>query len=105
MKTIKLHERLSNYLITRNSLNRVFNEVNSLEDDKIEIDFDKISFISRSCADEYLKLKSNCDKIIIEKNCLESVKIIFDLIEEQSSKQGHISNTRMVSASAPIVLL
>ncbi len=65
-----------------------FEEINSLRNDKIILDFEKITFISRSCADEYLKQRKASKKAIVEVNMSENVCNMFSLVNRQYKKEG-----------------
>ena len=80
MKKIILSKEISSNLVTRNSLDRFFSKTNKYKDETITIDFDGITFISRSGTDEYLKLKSNSKKKLKEINRLPDVKKMFELV-------------------------
>ena len=61
-----------------------FNEkIYSSKDDEIVIDFKNIGFISRSSAAEYLKLREECNKNLIEKNMSNEIKSMFNIVENQ----------------------
>ena len=61
-----------------------FNEkICSLKEDEIVIDFKDIEFISRSSAAEYLKLREECNKNLVEKNMPNEVKSMFNIVENQ----------------------
>lgn len=83
MKTIKISKVTSNYLVTRSNLNSFFKSLDKLDSKKIKLDFDGISFISRSCADEYVKLKKKINKQIEEVNMSKDVKAMLELVSSQ----------------------
>lgn len=82
-KTIFLYKEFGDNIFTRNKISYFFDRINSLREKEIIIDFRRVEFISRSCADEYLKLKKKSDKIIVEKNMSNEVKSMFKLVETQ----------------------
>ncbi len=87
MARIKLYSEMSSNLITRNSLKAVFSKINKLKDEKIIIDFERIEFVSRSCADEYLKQKAKSDKKIVEMNQSSDIKKMFDFVRKADIPQ------------------
>lgn len=90
MKKIKLllSERFGNKIFTRSTISDFFDELNNMKEDKIMLDFKDIDFISRSCADEYLKLKEKFSKNIIEENMSDAVCSMFKLVETQHKNSG-----------------
>ena len=87
-KRISLFEVFGNNVITRNSIFDFFTELEDLKEDKIVLDFKNITFISRSCADEYLKQKKISKMTLIEVNMSEDICNMFDLINRQYKKAG-----------------
>ena len=87
-KRISLFEVFSNNIITRNSISDFFEEVNSLKNNKIILDFKNITFISRSCADEYLKQRKASKKDILEANMSKNICEMFSLVNRQYKKAG-----------------
>lgn len=87
MKTIKISKN-GNYLITRNNISAFFDSINNIPDKEINLNFDSIHFISRSCADEYVKLKQMSDKTISETNLSPPVKTMINLVISQRLKNG-----------------
>ncbi len=84
IKKILLNKEFGENILTRNSIASFFNEkINNLKDDEITIDFKNIIFISRSSAAEYLKLRENSNKNLLEKNMSNEVKSMFNLVEKQ----------------------
>ena len=65
-----------------------FEEINSLKKDRITLDFKKVTFISRSCADEYLKQRKASKKKIVEANMSENVCNMLSLFNRQYQKEG-----------------
>ena len=82
-KTILLHKEIGNNIFTRDILSRFFEKINHSRENEIVIDFRKVVFISRSCADEYLKLKKRSEKVIVERNIPNEVKSMFKLVQNQ----------------------
>ncbi len=101
MKIIKISEEVSNYLITRTDLKNLFDNIDRLSDEEIIIDFKDVSFISRSCADEYLKLKNKINKKIDESNLMSDVRIMFEVVKFQLEKERE-DNPSLI---APIMFL
>jgi len=85
-KIIKLYDEFSDNIFTRKTVSSFFDRINKLKEKEIIIDFKNIEFISRSCADEYLKLKKETKKIIIERNLSNEIKSMFRLVENQLRK-------------------
>lgn len=87
-KRISLFDVFGNNIITRNSIADFFEEINSLKNYKIVLDFKKITFLSRSCADEYLKQKKASKKNILEVNVSNNLCEMFSLVNRQYQKEG-----------------
>ncbi len=84
-----LSDRFGNKIFTRSTISLFFNELKKLKEDKIVLDFKGIDFISRSCADEYLKLKDKLkSKTLIERNMSEEVCSMFKVVEIQYQNLG-----------------
>ena len=90
MKKIRLllSEYFGNKIFTRNTISDFFAELSNREEDSFVFDFKSIDFISRSCADEYLKLKEKFSKKLIEENMSDAVCSMFKLVETQHKNSG-----------------
>jgi len=64
-------------------MSEFFDFVNRSSEKNIILDFKDIYFISRSCADEYIKLKLNSKKELFEENLSEEVKQMFNIAKLQ----------------------
>ena len=80
---ISLHKEIGNNLLTRKSVISLFKKISSSKYENIVIDFKNIQFISRSCASEYLKLREETNKNLVEKNMSNKIKSMFDLVIKQ----------------------
>lgn len=88
MKSILIKEFFENsYVATREAITFFFENINSLEDKEILLDFSGINFISRSCADEYIKRKLNSKKILYEINFSSNVSKMFSLAAFQHKRE------------------
>jgi len=87
MKVIKVFKEIGNYVVTRDSVKELFRKVTDLVEDEIYFDFGNVQFISRSCADEYLKHKEISKKDIKEVNVLADVKEMLRVVRS-SRKNG-----------------
>ena len=90
-KKIQLSDHFGKMIITRNAIINLFDFINQLSEKGILIDFKDIEFISRSCADEYMKRKLISDKQIKEKNILPNILAMFLLVTKQNR------NSRMLT--------
>jgi len=52
------------------------------------LDFNNVAFISRSCADEYLKQRKKSKKKVVEANMSKNVCDMFSLVNRQYEKEG-----------------
>ena len=80
MKEIILAKEIGSNLITRHSLDRLFSKLKKYKSKELIIDFDNIKFVSRSGADEYIKLKNIIRKNIKEINQSDDVKKMFEIV-------------------------
>ena len=91
MKKIKLlvSDNFGNKIFTRNTISLFFEKLRKIKQEKIVLDFKGIDFISRSCADEYLKLKEKLKtKTLIEKNMSNEICSMFEVVENQYKNLG-----------------
>lgn len=82
-KIIKLYDEFSDNIFTRKTVSSFFDRINKLKEKEIVIDFKDIDFISRSCADEYLKFKKRTKKSIVEINMSNEIRSMFKVVENQ----------------------
>lgn len=85
---MKILDRLDENIFTRSTISELFKEINSLNSNELTLDFDSIKFISRSCADEYIKQKEKSAKKILEVNMSEEVFNMFKNVENQYKTAG-----------------
>lgn len=83
VKEILLRKYFGENILTRNSMASFFVEMELLDSVEIIIDFKNIKFISRSCVAEYLRLKRESKKKIVEKNMSINVRLMFKLVVNQ----------------------
>ena len=84
MDKILLKKELGENILTRNSLSYFFKKkIDSSKSDELVLDFKGIKFISRSCAAEYIKLRENSNKVLIEKNMSNEIRAMFYVIIKQ----------------------
>lgn len=87
-KRISLFEVFGNNIVTRNSVSSFFEEINNSKKAKVILDFSRITFISRSCADEYLKQRKESKKNIVEVNMPKNICDMFNLVNRQYKKEN-----------------
>ena len=87
-RKILLSQEFGSNIFTRNTISAFFEKVNKMKEEEIVLDFNDIEFISRSCADEYLKQKEESNKKIIERNMLDEVCHMFNAVKSQYDKKG-----------------
>jgi len=87
-RKILLSQEFGNNIFTRKTISAFFEKVNSQKEAEIVLDFNGVDFISRSCADEYLKQKEESDKKIIERNMSQEVCSMFNAVQNQYEKKG-----------------
>ena len=87
-KEVILANNFGKNIFTRSSIVDFFKMINSLNEKILTLDFAKIDFISRSCADEYLKQKKKMNKKIIERNISPEVYAMFRNVKNQYENEG-----------------
>ena len=89
MKKIKLLSAdFGNKIFTRSIISNFFDKLKNFKEKEIVLDFKDIDFVSRSCADEYLKLKEKISKKLVEENMSDAVCSMFKLVETQHKNSG-----------------
>ena len=89
MKTkILLSQKFGNNIFTRNTISSFLEKIKNMKEAEIVLDFKGVKFISRSCADEYLKQKENVKKKITEVNMPQEVCSMFNAVKNQYEKAG-----------------
>jgi hypothetical protein len=87
-KRILLIKEFGNNIFTRNTISSFIDKVEKSKENELVLDFKEIDFISRSCADEYIKRKKESKKIFIEANMSKDVCSMFKLVENQYKDAG-----------------
>lgn len=86
---ISLSEKFGDNIFTRKTISSFFKFLNKSKNDEVTLDFSGVNFISRSCADEYLKQKEKTKKKIIEANMSEDVCKMFSVVKKQYENAGY----------------
>ncbi len=86
--SISLAHEFGDNIFTRSTISNFFKKLNSLKNKEITLDFKGIKFISRSCADEYLKQKKESPKKIIEVSMSEDICNMFKNVKNQYENTG-----------------
>lgn len=84
-KKIYLSDYFGKMIITRNAVANFFSFLSRMQEKEIVLDFSEVEFISRSCADEYIKRKLISNKQIKEINISSNVSSMFLLVARQNS--------------------
>jgi ssDNA-binding Zn-finger/Zn-ribbon topoisomerase 1 len=94
---IKLYEIGSENLFTRRSIAELFDGINKSKTNKpVIIDFDRIEFVTRSVADEYIKCKQDSKRKVIERNIKPKVRSIIDIVSQKQKEKKDIFRTAEV---------
>jgi len=88
MAKIRLLEVFGNNIFTRRIISNFFEELKNMKENTIELDFSGIDFISRSCADEYVKQKKGIQKKIVEVNMSDNICSMFNVVKSQYDEKG-----------------
>lgn len=97
MKKIELFKELGSNVVTRNSLDSLFSKIKKYKSKEIVVDFNKVDFISRSGADEFLKLKSSTKKIIKEINMSDEVRDMFKVVTSPSQVNFNMTSVKILT--------
>jgi len=81
VKKISLFDNLGENVFTRTTMRDFLSKVSKTKDKKIAIDFRKVKFVSRSCADEYIKFLSNSKKEIESVNASPEVSMMMKVVK------------------------
>lgn len=103
MKKVLLSSEFGSNIFTRNTISSFFERINKLKDKEIALDFSSIDFISRSCADEYLKRKQNSKKKIVEVNMSKEVCSMFNAVQSQYKKAGFAISFSVCSVDKKLI--
>lgn len=87
---VLLSQELGDNIFTRNTISTFFERINKEKEVEIELDFSEVQFISRSCADEYLKQKKASNKKVVEVNMPDEVYLMFNAVKSQYDKAGFV---------------
>jgi anti-anti-sigma regulatory factor len=88
ISTIRLADIFPENIISRSSISMLFN--NKMQDSKIELDFSKIFFLSRSAAQQLELEKVELRKRNVEISCInanETIKKMLELVRNQSKSR------------------
>jgi len=88
VRKILLSQDFGSNIFTRKTISAFFEKINSQKETEIMLDFKGIEFISRSCADEYLKQKEESNKKVVEANMSQEVCSMFNAVQGQYEKKG-----------------
>jgi hypothetical protein len=80
---LALRDELSSNLAFRDSANRLFEHIDSLNKASIVVDFSGVESITRSFAHQYILNKNRSNKQIVERGVPSEIKPVFDLVERQ----------------------
>jgi len=80
-KELKIVEELHPNLSIRSGAKLFFDQVNTIPESEISINFEGSEFISRSFAQEYIKQKRNSNKQIKEVKMPENIRSMIELVE------------------------
>lgn len=92
IKKIYLSNYFGKMIITRNAVAGFFSLLNKISEKEILLDFKEIEFISRSCADEYIKRKLISNKKLKEINIPNNISSMFLLVARQNR-----SDTKLIT--------
>ena len=97
MKKIQLVRELGSNVVTRHSLDRLFSKIRKYKSKELLVDFNKVDFVSRSGADEYLKLKNSTNKVITEANMSDEVRDMFEVVASPDQIKFNMTPVKIVN--------
>jgi len=99
IEKIRLEKHIGALLAFRDYVDDLFEEINRVDANVIELDFEGVEFMSRSFAHEYLLRKSKSEKDIYEKNKCPSIQNMLSVVERSFKNPRKI---RVTPTSHPI---
>jgi len=99
-KIIMISERVSNDLALRDIADALFDDIESLKESEIVIDFSEVTSITRSFAHQYSLRKKSSKKNISEINMPTNIRKMFDIVENKYEKTKLIE----IGSVKPIVV-
>ncbi len=99
-KIIMINEKVSKDLALRNIADALFDDIESLSERKVVIDFSGTSTITRSFAHQYSLRKKASKKDISEINMPTNIRKMFDIVENKYEKTKLIE----IGSVKPIVV-
>lgn len=103
MEVIRLSSVIGENLLTRNSIKSIFDHIRLSKEKEFIISFENVNFISRSCADEYLKQKNDTYKIVIEQNQNINVRRMLKIVSRASTHYFNHDFSR--NNKGPIIII
>lgn len=91
-KKFLLLDYFNKIIVTRNAVAEFFSLLSQIKEKEIVLDFKEIEFMSRSCADEYIKRKLSLHKQIIEINLSHNILAMFLLVVKQNRLDSKLIN-------------
>ncbi len=82
-KKISIFNKLGEGIFTRITMQDFLSKISKSKENKIVLDFSKVKFISRSCADEYVKFMQNTKKNIKAVNQSPEVRMMIKAVENR----------------------
>lgn len=92
---VSLKNMLSSDLALRESVNILFDKIETLNCKKIEVDFREIRSITRSFAHQYVIRKKQSKKMIINKNVPLTIKKMFDVVNRSEQQLTSVVRTKV----------
>jgi len=99
-KTIFISEEVSNDLALRDIADALFEDIESLPESEVVIDFSGVTTITRSFAHQYSLRKKSSKKDISEVNMPTNIRKMFDIVENKYEKTKLIE----IGSVKPIVV-
>lgn len=87
---------LSQDLTLRHNASVLFDEIESLPEDHITVDFKYVRTMTRSFAQEYTSRKAKSQKTIRETNVSQNIRKMFKVVERVSEKTNPIDLKKIV---------
>ncbi len=88
---IMVSERIAQNLVTRRAADELFDFVRAAPQKKVTVDFKSVKFASRSFVHEYLMLKGDVKKKVVEKNMPVEVRRMFEFVSKQDNSPPQFS--------------
>jgi hypothetical protein len=99
--TIWIQREVGPLLMLRSTVKTLFDKLESVEQDRVILDFSNVEFMSRSFADEYLTAKKLMSKRIAEQHLPLEVRRMLEIVGNPSASTPARGERQQPSSARP----